>query len=94
MGFVNLDTILFIDSLPTLDLHSLDRETARVFVEDFIRDQTKMKNEFVVIIHGIHGGILRNTVKQVLEKNKNIIAFKIYPYNVGCTIAQLKVDKL
>ena len=56
---MRLNDIIFIDNLPTLDLHGFDRETARVLINDFINDNIKLKNQFVIIIHGIGGGILR-----------------------------------
>ena len=41
----SLGSLLFIDNYPKLDLHGYDRETARVAINDFIRDNKKMKNE-------------------------------------------------
>lgn len=90
---MRLNDIIFIDNLPTLDLHGFDRETARVLINDFISDNIKMKNQFVVIIHGIGGGILKQTTKEVLNKNKNVLEYKIYPFNVGCTIANIDLTK-
>ena len=39
-------------NLPSLDLHGLDRDYARILINDFIRDNHKMKNYKVIIIHG------------------------------------------
>lgn len=90
---MKLNDVIFIESLSKLDLHGFDRETARVMVNDFINDNIKMKNDIILIVHGIGSGIVKNTVLETLKKNKNIIDFKIYPFNVGCTIAQLKLPK-
>ena len=90
---MNLNEIIFIDNLPTLDLHGFDRETARVAINDFIIDNLKMKNNFIVIIHGIGSGILKDTTQKVLEHNKNVLEYKIYPFNVGCTIAYINLTK-
>ena len=87
---MNLNEILFIDNCPTLDLHGYDRETARVAINDFIKDNIVMKNEIVVIIHGIGSGIIRNTVKNTLEKNKSVLEFKTFYNNRGATIVKLK----
>ena len=87
---MELNEIIFIDSLPTLDLHGYDRETARVAVNDFIRDNTKMKNEIVSIIHGIGSGIIRTTVQNTLSKNKSVIDYKIFFNNRGVTIVKIK----
>ena len=41
---MELKEIIFTESLPKIDLHGLDRDTARVQVNDFIRDNIKLKN--------------------------------------------------
>jgi len=88
---MNLNDIIFIDNLPKLDLHGLDRETARVLVNDFVRDNIKMKNEVIVIIHGIGTGIVRKTVNETLKKNKNVLEFKSFYNNLGSTIVKIKL---
>ncbi len=88
---MNLNSILFLDRFPKLDLHGYDRETARVAVEDFIRDQWKLKNEICLIIHGIGTGILKTTVHDVLRKNNQVIQYQIHYFNPGCTIVQIKI---
>ncbi len=90
---MNLNEIIFIDNLPTLDLHGLDRETARVAINDFINDNLKMKNQIIVIIHGIGTGILRKTTQLVLSQNRNVLEHKIFLYNIGCTIVKLNLTK-
>lgn len=88
---MNLNDVIFIDSLPKLDLHGYDRQSAAVAINDFIKDNIKMKNEIVNIIHGIGSGILKETVKTTLSRNKNIIEFKTFYYNNGCTIAKIRL---
>ena len=88
---MEIENIVFIDNLPKLDLHGFDRETARVAVCDFIRDNLKMKNEFINIVHGIGSGVVKATVHDELRKNKNVINFKTYYYNQGCTIVKVKI---
>lgn len=90
---MNIDSIMFIDNLKSLDLHGYDRETARMLIIDFIKENKKLKNEFVVIIHGIGSGIIRNITKETLTKNKDVLKFKIFPYNVGCTVVQINLTK-
>lgn len=87
-----LDDVIFIDKLPTIDLHGFDKEIARVTINDFINDNYKMKNNLVVIVHGIGQGVLRKTTFDTLKKNKKIIAFKSYYYNNGCTIAEIDIN--
>ena len=88
---MDLDSIIFVDNLPKLDLHGFDRETARVIVLDFIKDNIKMKNEIINIIHGHGSGILKDTVHDTLRKNKNVIEFKTFYNNDGCTIVKIKI---
>lgn len=88
----NIDHVIFINNLPTIDLHGLDSETARVAITDFVNDNYKMKNSLIVIIHGIGQGILRKTTFDTLKKSKKVIAFKSYYYNNGCTIAEIDIN--
>ena len=88
---MNISNIIFIDNLPKIDLHSLDRDTARVYINDFISDNKHMKNEFVVIVHGNGSGILRKTTAETLSKNKNVIEYQTFYNNRGCTIAKIRI---
>ncbi len=86
-----LNQVIFIDNLPTIDLHGFDSETARVAINDFITDNYKMKNNFIVIIHGVGSGIIRKTTFETLKKNRKVLDFKSYYYNNGCTIAEIDI---
>ncbi|MCI8446613.1 MAG: Smr/MutS family protein [Bacilli bacterium] len=88
---MTLDSVVFIEQYPKVDLHGYDRETARVAIEDFIKENKKLKNEIFVIVHGIGSGILKETTRNVLLKNKNVLEFKTYYYNNGCTIVKILV---
>ena len=87
---MTLDDLIFINNLPTLYLHGLDEASAKVMISDFIYDNKKMKNPFIVIIHGVGTGVLRRATKEVLEKDKNVCNFKLSNFNQGCTIVQIK----
>ena len=88
---MNLNSILFLDRFPTLDLHGYDQETARVAINDFIRDNLHMKQEICLIVHGIGSGILRKMTHETLKKNRNVLQYQIHYFNQGCTIVQLKI---
>ncbi len=90
---MTLNDVVFIDNLPKIDLHGLDRQTARIMIEDFIKDNLVLKQNVFVIVHGIGSGILFNETKETLKKNKYVIAYKTYYYNNGCTIVEIKIDK-
>lgn len=90
---MKLNDVIFIDNLPSLDLHGLDRDTARVKINEFVNDQYIMGNTIFVIIHGVSGGILRATTREVLKKNNKVVDFKTFYYNNGCTVVEI-VPKL
>ena len=76
--------------LPTLDLHGMDRDYARILINEFISDNYLMKNQKVVIVHGNGMGIVRKTTQEVLRKNKYVQEFKIDNFNSGATIVTIK----
>lgn len=73
--------------LPTLDLHGIDRDYARILINDFVRDHYNMKSHAIAIIHGIGSGVIRKTTQETLRKNKLVKEFKIDNFNPGMTIA-------
>lgn len=73
-------------NLPTLDLHGIDREYARILINEFIYDNYRMKNKKAIIIHGNGTGIIKKTTHDVLKKNKYVLEYKINNFNVGETI--------
>lgn len=88
---MELNDIIFIDSLPKLDLHGYDQNTARVMVTDFINDNIKMKNEIINIVHGHGSGVIKKATYKILSKNKNVIEYKTFYNNDGCTIVKIKI---
>ena len=77
-------------NLPTLDLHGIDRDYARILINDFIFDNYNIKNQKVVIIHGIGTGIIRKTTSETLRKNKYVEEYKINNFNVGETLVTIR----
>lgn len=90
---MELKEVIYIDSLPSIDLHGFDRDYARVRVNEFINDNLKMKNEIVCIVHGIGSGILKETVHNTLKLNKYVSDYKLFYNNVGCTIVKINLNK-
>lgn len=87
---MTLPDLLFTEHLPSLDLHGLDVMSAKVMIKDFISDNRKLKNEFLVIIHGIGTGALRKATGDALKIDKNVISYKVSNFNSGCTIVKIK----
>lgn len=83
---------MLFKNMISIDLHGLDREYARILVHDFIQDAIKMREENIIIIHGIGTGVLKRTVHEELRKNNKVIEYKLDNFNPGATIAKIKVD--
>ena len=81
----------FTANLPFLDLHGYDRESARIEVLDFIKDNVKMKNKEIIIIHGVGKDILRKMVFETLHKHKKVIEYKTTYFNKGQTLVKLDI---
>ncbi len=88
---MEIKEIIFTESLPKIDLHGLDRDTARVYTNDFINENKKLKNEIFVIVHGIGNGILRQEVHKTLSKNKLVQEYKTLYNNNGSTIVKINI---
>ncbi len=86
-----LDNYLLYNSWPSLDLHGYDRESARVAINDFIKDNLIMKNKYIVVIHGIGSGVIREATINTLKVNKSVKAYKISNFNPGMTVIELDI---
>lgn len=76
--------------LPTIDLHGEDRKSAELLVRQFLDDNYRLKNEVLVIIHGIGTGILKQEVHRILKNDKRVEKYYLDFYNIGCTIVEFK----
>ena len=84
-------TDIFLNRYPSIDLHGYDRDSARVAVNDFVEENVFMKNEVLVIIHGIGTGIVKREVHEALRINKMVLEYKTDNFNSGCTVVKLKL---
>ena len=82
--------IWLYNNLPSIDLHGLDRDYARILINEFILDNYKMKNQKVVIVHGNDTGIIKKTTQETLRTNKLVEEYKIDNFNTGMTVVVLK----
>ena len=90
---MTLNDVIFVDNLPTLDLHGCDRITARIMINDFIKENYVLKKNICVIIHGIGSGVIYKETHETLRKNKLVSDFKTNYHNNGCTIVEINIDK-
>jgi dsDNA-specific endonuclease/ATPase MutS2 len=88
---LNLNSVIFIDNLPKLDLHGYDRDYAKMKINEYINDNIVLKINIFIIVHGNGQGILRNTTHKTLSTNKNVIGYKLYNCNNGCTIVEIRI---
>lgn len=84
---------MFNHSSPVLNVHGETRDTVVFFLNDFIKDNVKLGNVYVGVIHGRSSNILRNRVHELLKKNKQVDSFRLDIWNPGMTIVKLKIDK-
>lgn len=82
--------ITLYNNLPQLDLHGLDRDYARILINEFIHDNYILKNNKVIIIHGIGTGIIKKTTHETLKVNKYVSSYKLDNFNNGATIVEIK----
>lgn len=82
---------IFLQMYPQIDLHGVDRDTARMMTNDFVYENYVLKNDTFVIIHGIGSLIVKKACHEALRTNKNVISFKTDNFNHGCTIVKIKI---
>lgn len=94
---INIDDyrcgLLNPDNLPTIDLHGEIRDIARVRINDFIKDNYKLKNRFFCIIHGVSGGVIKDETIKTLNRNKLVLTHGLVMRNPGCTIVELNIER-
>ena len=81
---------LLSNYLPQIDLHGLDRDYARILINEFIEDNYKLHNYKVLIIHGNGRGILKMTTQETLRQNRLVESYKIDNFNTGTTIVEIR----
>lgn len=83
----------FISKYPSLDLHGENTNTVGYLLNSFIEYNYILRNENVIIIHGIGRGILRKEVSGILKNNKKVSSYKTGILNPGLTVVKLMLDK-
>ena len=78
---------------PVLDLHGEYLDSALILVKEFIADNIILKNEYIVVVHGIGTDTLRRGIHEYLKHEKRVISYKRNFFNMGETIIQLKLER-
>lgn len=82
----------FLVNLPHLDLHGEYVDSAIVLVDDFIKDNIKLRNYKIVIIHGKGSSILKNAIHEYLKKDRRVDNYYL-DINIGQTVVELKKNE-
>lgn len=75
---------------PKIDLHGEVASMVYTLVNEFIKDNVKLGNKEIIIIHGKSTNILTKEVHNVLKDNKLVDGFHLDNWNIGQTIVYLK----
>jgi len=91
----NID--IFTKNYPHLDLHGEYTSTIYTLIDEFITDNLKLGNRYLVIIHGKndHGRgryILKNKLYEILKDDKRVVDYKLLS-NLGSSLIEIKLDK-
>lgn len=80
---------IFLKILPSLDLHGNTRDMIEVLIDEFLRDNYKLGNKKVVIVHGKGAGILKMQCHELLKRDKRVKKFYLDSFNMGCTVVEM-----
>ena len=82
----------FTAKFPRLDIHGETTATCIAVIESFIKDNLKLKEKNIIIIHGKGTGALRKATHEYLKNRKNFIKYYINGLNDGETIIELDLN--
>ncbi len=82
---------IYTSNCPNLDLHGETLATMDYLVNSFIKDNLKMGNKYIAIIHGWNSTILKKRTHELLKLNKRVLRYYIDIHNIGQTIVELDV---
>lgn len=83
--------ILNKSNLPKLDLHGENVGMVYPLLNEFINDNLKLKNRYLIVIHGKSTNILTKEVHRLLKKDKRIKTYQLDNWNLGETIIELAI---
>lgn len=83
--------ILPINKYPSLDVHGETRNTIYPVIKEFIKDNIKLGNSVIIIIHGKGTGILKQEIHYYLKHMKEVEKYHLHNWNQGITIVELNI---
>ena len=85
--------MLALSKYNKIDVHGETTDTVVFIVNDFINDNYKMKEKYVIVVHGKGTGALKRKVHEILKENKLVEDYELDIMNMGQTIIKLKENK-
>ncbi len=82
----------FTIRFPRLDIHGETTKTCIAVIESFIKDNIKLKEKNIIIIHGKGTGALRKATHTYLKNHKKVLNYYINGLNDGETIIEIDVN--
>ena len=77
---------------PKIDLHGEFTTTVYTVVHSFLLDNIKLKNRYVILIHGKGTGRLKDEVHRILKMEKFVKSYRLDVFNLGQTIVELDLE--
>lgn len=82
----------FTSRFPRIDIHGETTLTCVAVINSFIKDNVKLKNKNVIIIHGKGSGALKKATHELLHHHHSVNKYYIDGFNDGQTIVELKTE--
>ena len=82
----------FTAKFPRYDLHGETTLTCNAVIESFIKDNLKLKEKNIILIHGKGTGALRKATHNYLKNHKKVLNYYINGLNDGETIIELDIN--
>lgn len=76
---------------PHLDLHGETKDFLPILVDEFINDNIKLKNKYIIVIHGHNSSVLKKELQIYLKNDKRVKDYYIDPFNIGQTVIELDI---
>ena len=80
-----------MNNYPKIDLHGEYLDSALILVSEFINDNIVLKNENIIVIHGIGTDTLRKGIHDYLKHDKRVISYSRSFVNPGETVIKIKI---
>lgn len=83
----------FTARFPRIDIHGETTMTCVAVINAFLKDNLKLRERNVIIIHGKGSGALRKATHELLRSNRNVLKYYIDGLNDGQTIVELDINR-